>query len=153
MKCQKCGNNNAVYHYTSNVNGVVTEQHLCADCAREEGLMQGDSFFDFGRDSIFGNMFAGMHSMLDSFFGGSSLLPRSFTYSMPVLMPSVHVTVDGAPKEEHAEKIPEDAGPEIKKRRELAQLKAQLEKAVQEEAFEKAAELRDQIHALEKEAE
>jgi hypothetical protein len=45
--------------------------------------------------------------------------------------------------------IPADAGAELKTKREIAALKAQLEKAVAAEDFEKAIELRDKIRGLE----
>jgi protein-arginine kinase activator protein McsA len=32
MICSKCGKNNAVYHSVITINGVATEEHLCADC-------------------------------------------------------------------------------------------------------------------------
>ena len=33
MKCTNCGKNNASYHYRYNINGTVTEAHLCPECA------------------------------------------------------------------------------------------------------------------------
>ena len=50
-------------------------------------------------------------------------------------------------------KIPKDAGEEIRKRREREALKARLAEAVRVEDYEKAAGLRDQLKAMEAEAE
>ena len=33
MKCENCGKNEVAFVYQSNVNGHVTEKHLCAGCA------------------------------------------------------------------------------------------------------------------------
>jgi len=52
---------------------------------------------------------------------------------------------------EHRGKIPKKAGGKMRVKREIEELKYQLEKAIKEEAYEKAAELRDKIRELEKE--
>lgn len=41
MLCEKCGIREATVHYTEVVNGVKKEHYLCAQCAREEGLIPG----------------------------------------------------------------------------------------------------------------
>jgi protein arginine kinase activator len=51
----------------------------------------------------------------------------------------------------HQGKIPARGAGPLKIRREVLSLKKELEKAVMEENFEKAVELRDKIRALEKE--
>jgi protein arginine kinase activator len=50
---------------------------------------------------------------------------------------------------EHTGKIPSDAGAEIKTKRQLVQLKEELKKAIENQEFEKAAELRDRIKDIE----
>lgn len=115
MKCTECGKNIAVYHYVSDINGEVTEAHLCEECARkakEKGgesvwenfdrLME-DSFNSFFEDPFMrgitgsgrlGNMLSG-RSLLDSFFEddffasptmGAMMLPAFF---FPTRRPSV----------------------------------------------------------------
>ena len=37
MKCDRCGKNDATFYYKSNINGRVTETHLCQACARRMG--------------------------------------------------------------------------------------------------------------------
>lgn len=39
MLCEKCGKQEATYHSTVNLNGVVTESHLCSDCAIGESKL------------------------------------------------------------------------------------------------------------------
>lgn len=42
MKCENCGKNNANVRYTSNINGVKKEMHLCEECSQKLGIT--DSF-------------------------------------------------------------------------------------------------------------
>ncbi len=70
MKCDRCGKNEATFYYKSNINGRVTETHLCSDCARAMGYagsMSGrmSSWFD---DDWFDRPFR----MLEPFFGASA---------------------------------------------------------------------------------
>ena len=44
MLCQSCGKNEAVFHYKSSINGNVTEQHLCRDCAAALGAEKKENF-------------------------------------------------------------------------------------------------------------
>jgi len=87
--------------------------------------MQGDDFFD-------------------SFF-------RS-TFSYPVIPGMAGGYRQVAPIRSNLEEkvIPLDAGAEIKNRRELNVLRGEMEAAIKAENFEKAAELRDEIHRKEK---
>ena len=52
-------------------------------------------------------------------------------------------------KVEHRGKVPLRASDQIAKQKELRSLRADLEKSVREEAYERAAKIRDQIYALE----
>ena len=37
MKCENCGKNEVTFVYQSNINGTVTEKHLCGHGAEELG--------------------------------------------------------------------------------------------------------------------
>lgn len=50
----------------------------------------------------------------------------------------------------HTGKLAHSAGTEVKVRNEIAKYRAELEKAIKDQEFEKAAELRDRIKELEK---
>ena len=54
MKCQKCGKNEVNFHYSSNINGCITETRLCSFCAAEEGY---DVRQMFDMESVFNGMF------------------------------------------------------------------------------------------------
>ena len=58
MKCENCGVNTATTYIKKVINGVVTEKHLCQNCAAQKG------FTTFGSNSLAG--------MLASVFGDSS---------------------------------------------------------------------------------
>jgi hypothetical protein len=104
----------------------------------------------------------GMHG---NFFGpsmfpafGSSMFPGfGRNLMIPVLaLPRIEIRQgeethegEGEARETEA-KIPEDAGAELKAKRELLSLKHQLKEAVKAEDFEKAIELRDKIREIEK---
>ena len=159
MKCEKCKDKEATFYYSCSLNGEKTEQHLCADCARAEGFgdamdFQPISVFDEMCEGFFDDIFAPRRSLLSPFDMFGSSMRRMMTPVLPrfrivIGEPQTHET-HGQPQSEAEAKIPEDAGEEVKARRELEALKAQLAAAVQEENFEKAIELRDQIRALEK---
>jgi protein arginine kinase activator len=142
MKCENCGKNEANYHYRSNINGKVTERHLCSECAGKLGYEE--------------NVFAGVGSMFENmfsdFFGRTERYLSSFSpwpgmrLTMPALfMPSIEIQAEN---EQPAEKAPAD--PELKKAREINALRGQMAEAVEKEEFEKAAEIRDKIRELEK---
>lgn len=64
MKCQHCNHNEATTHIKKNINGNVTEMHLCSDCARELGVMEEFSPESFFNDTFFGNFLgAGVPAM------------------------------------------------------------------------------------------
>ena len=153
MKCENCGKNEVTFVYQSNVNGQITEKHLCAECAERLGYTQR---LAAQSQRMMRGLFGG--GLFDDFFTPvPSLLSRmnrmledpfdDFFADMPAL---------GAPVEQRqeAQKSPDTLleGAEqnqLAKTRQLNALRMEMQKAVGEENFERAAELRDQIHALE----
>ena len=161
-KCEKCGEKDATFYYSSIFNGEKTERHLCAECAREEGFGEALDYRPFGAfDDMFDNMFDGFFG--DFFAPRRSLLSAFDSFGSPLrammapALPRIHIVLDEpqteqahAPLSETEQKIPADAGAEVKSRRELAALRHQLREAVKAEDFEKAIELRDKLKELEK---
>ena len=157
IKCDNCGRDEVNFHYTSNINGKVTEKHLCSECAAKLGY-GNDLFFD--TDSVFENMLSG-------FFGGRSLLRPwgGFGFGLPAMtlprlaLPRVEIKLDDGScgcgeHEQHAgEKAEETAtDSEAARRRELNALNEQMRKCAEEEEFEKAAEIRDRIRKMREES-
>lgn len=156
MKCERCNEKEASFFYSSDINGVKTSRHLCADCARAEGF---GGALDYRPAGMFGSMFDDMFS--DFFSPAGSLFPAFGSFGSPLrsimtqALPRVNVVIgqperSARPLEESETKIPSDAGSEVRQRRELSALKHQLKEAVKAEDFEKAIELRDKIKELEK---
>ena len=46
MLCEKCKTNNATYHSTVNINGIITKCHLCNECATSESKIK--TMFNLG---------------------------------------------------------------------------------------------------------
>ena len=164
MKCEKCGNNEATFHYQSIINGEREEYHLCENCAKEEGFTD---MMDFRQHAMatFDNMLRQpFGSLLQSFwnepFGmlGESMFGKGFwpTLEAPKTEEKLDAPQTGDKAAEAAtvtpepvKNIPTDAGDTFRRKRELYALKHQMREAVRSEEFEKAAELRDKIHELE----
>ncbi|MGO5049549.1 UvrB/UvrC motif-containing protein [Dysosmobacter sp. Sow4_B12] len=161
MKCENCGKNEVTFIYQSNINGKVTEKHLCSECAEQLGYTQ--------------KIAAHNRSMMQNFFGGS-LLGNGFFDDFFSPMPSLMgrsgwlledpfddffaemPALSAAPvqQQEEQQKQQNDlVGKEEQSRfaymRQVNALKLEMKKAVHQENFERAAQLRDQIHQLEAE--
>ena len=163
MLCQNCGKYEATTHVKRIVNGESAEAHLCSDCAHALGY--NDVF------SGFGNSFT---DLLGSFFGEpstSALSSRTvrcekcgntfndivnngklgcadcYTTFYDKLLPSLQ-RIHG--KTHHEGKRP-TVKAEIKqsvKENPIESLEDELKKAIENQEFEKAAELRDKINGL-----
>ena len=170
MLCEKCKKNQAVTHIRQNINGVLTEMHLCEDCAAEiSGMFEneyGKLFSDFG---------FGIDSMLGSIFGQDFLSENLLSDSREAKCPMCQSTVSQIKKSGnvgcgkcyetfraeltpliqrihgktvHNGKIPESAEGEISVKAKLAELESELKDAIENQDFEKAVILRDEIKSL-----
>ncbi|SHI15898.1 Protein-arginine kinase activator protein McsA [Sporobacter termitidis DSM 10068] len=148
MKCDNCGKEEVNFHYTSNINGNITEKHLCAECAGKLGYtgrspLQPDASFEDTFAELFGVRPSGR------MFGGYGMVFPTF------IIPTVGMLVpktggDAAPDAPEAGAgIKVDIDDEMKKRREVNILREQMHQAAKAEDFEKAASLRDSIKQLE----
>ena len=142
MKCQHCGKNDATFYFKSNVNGHVTEQHLCADCARELGLDRSfrTSLWD---DDFFTRPFG----LLQPLFGG--LGTRLLTEFPEPVDAAQEARTAVAQQERPAEGLVDDAEQEaLQRQRQRNALQAQMKAAIESENFEEAARLRDELKKL-----
>lgn len=155
MKCEKCGNNEAVFFYSADINGEKSRGCLCRDCAQAEGMaVYQTAFGPFGEmfGGVFPDFFAPERGLLSSF--GSFGAPVRSIMAPSAAMPFVNVVYGGedAPARARPEPdVPADAGEDIRRRRELTALREQLRGAVGREDYERAAELRDRLRAMESE--
>ena len=168
MLCEKCGKNEANVYIKNIVNGKVTEQHLCAACASESGVLQTASPF-----AGMNGLFEEIDQAFQGFFPGKSgarSLPRGTVCPVcgatsqdiartgragcadcyrifdQILEPVIRRIHGGAA---HTGAIPGSAGAELSRKRQLESLRAELQKAIANEAVEDAAKLRDEIRNLE----
>ena len=153
MKCENCGKNEVTFVYQSNINGHVEEKHLCSECAEKLGYTQRINAHSqrmmqnfFGRGSLFGSSF------FNDFFSPSlmgRMLEDPFDDSfadMPALSAAPARQQETKKEEDLVEKEEQSRFSYL---RQLNALKVEMKKAVHQENFERAAELRDQIHKLE----
>ena len=153
MKCENCGKNEVTFVYQSNINGHVEEKHLCSECAEKLGYTQRINAHSqrmmqnfFGRGSLFGSSF------FNDFFS-PSLMGRmledpfdDFFADMPALSAAPARQQETKKEEDLVEKEEQSRFSYL---RQLNALKVEMKKAVHQENFERAAELRDQIHKQE----
>jgi protein arginine kinase activator len=165
MKCQKCGKRDADTHVKRVINGEFEEYDLCSECAKEMGYT--NMFSDFASD---------FNSLLGSFFGnalpartqatrcevcntGYADIARTgmmgcancYKIFADQLMPTirrVHGNTTHCGKHSKAYKVQpvEEKKEDTSK---LENLKKQLDIAVKNQEFEKAAQLRDEIKDME----
>ena len=154
MKCENCGKNEVTFVYQSNINGHVEEKHLCAECAEKlgytqklasqtqrmmRGLFGGGLFEDFFTPypSLLGPMSRMLEDPFDDFFA-----------DMPALGPARR---ELAKEERKDGLVDREEESRFARMRQMNALRMEMKKAVRQEDFERAAQLRDEIHALEAE--
>ena len=163
IMCQ-CGKKPATIHVTEIVNGEKKEIHLCEDCAKKKKLLFSptSSMLDLS-DVLSGIMEAASEAESDELHravcpecgitfaefrsDGRFGCPNDyevFRRGVDPLLERIHGTT------EHRGKKP--GSPAARRHSDrLAELRRELKKAVQDEAYERAARIRDQIYALKKE--
>ena len=159
MKCEHCGKNEVTFVYQSNINGQVEEKHLCSECAEKLGYTQKIAAHNQRMmQNFFGNSFFG-DGLLDDFFSPMpSLMSRmnrfledpfdDFFSDMPALGAPVRQEQQEEKKDDLVEKEEQSR---FSRMRQMNALRMEMKKAVHQENFERAAEIRDQIRALEAE--
>ena len=153
MKCQKCGKNEVSFHYSSNINGSVAETYLCSECAAESGydianmldlssLFGSSQLVDFMLPMHRGS--GGFMQLTIPMMQKSAMFP--FTLRPGVGMIGQKSACSCCSENGAVSKSNTEIDKEMSKRRELNAL---MRIAVENEEFEKAAILRDQIKELE----
>lgn len=163
MLCQNCSKKEATTHITRIINGETAETHLCSDCAAALGV--SDTFSPFGArlglSDFFGGLFSdalagslnsrvlrceGCGSTFDDIASTGKIgCPECYKVYYDKLLPSIH-RMHG--KTEHTGKVPRGAGEEVKLAYRLSELRSRLNSAIDEQNFEAAAQLRDEIKRM-----
>ncbi len=165
MICESCQENEATVHITTGSGLNKTERYLCEACANKSFSSQFSSFSD---DSF------NIHQLLQSL---SAQQPFSSHKQQKKHCENCGSTIESILKKgkfgcagcyetfseksneiitkvqlyqtEHIGKIPQKSSAYIKVKKEIEQLRANLSELVEEQAFEEAAVVRDQIKSLE----
>ena len=176
MLCEKCKKRTATVFYNENINGKTRSYSLCGECAaklREKGDLQDitsmvGSFadpFSALQNDLFGGFF-GLPTVKLSANGnkcptcnstyadiahsgkvGCPTCYEVFADELARTIQSVHGTTS------HTGNVPSRHRAQQARAEQLKRLKEQLKEAIQQEKYEKAAVLRDEIRLMEAEGE
>lgn len=174
--CQNCGKNEANFRYTQIINGVKKELNLCSDCARKLGVdnidipinfnsFLGDFFNDYAESMLLPSFSTSdvnckkcnmtYNDFINTGMFGCSDCYDAFSSPIDSLLKNLHgtakhigrgVRING----EKNEKVKPKKTVKDLKKEELESLQKQLEKAVKEERYEDAANIRDKIKEINK---
>ena len=160
--CEHCKKAQATFHLTNITrDGEKLERHLCERCAIEEGLVQVhkpnfnaeilENFIAAAKSTSSDDMDLVCEECGISYveFRNQGLLgcPKDYDTFKKILLPLIERAHDGAST--HVGKSPGSLGVTRTTQQEIRRLKRQLSEAVAGEDYERAAELRDRISALE----
>ena len=147
MLCEKCHAHEATVHMVKIVNGNRSERHLCSECAEKEHISAPTpALFRHGNNPFFPPGF------LDEYFDPFGHFGTEEIEAPEIEMPAEkkNSLYDGIKKSLRGESEPETK-PEDKKETlspEISKLQDKLNECIQNENFEEAARLRDEIKKL-----
>lgn len=162
MLCESCKKNEATIHFTKIVNGDVEEKHICDVCAKS------NNDFDFEFPFPFHKLFTGLlefseqdemkemsfkkincprcgldyKKFLETGKFGCEKCYEVFSDEIEILLRDIHG------HSTHIGKVPVKAEDSILKKREVQELRKELQENIKLENFEKAAILRDEIKRI-----
>lgn len=162
MLCTRCKKRDATVYISQTVNGVKSEIRLCSECAKSE-----DGYTNIAADSLFSGIFS--DGLFNAAFGtpkrvadkqcplckmtgrelassgrvGCAKCYEVFNTELDSIVSGIH---GGA---RHKGTPPEKSAADIEKARLIDKYKKEQQEAIAEQNYERAAELRDMIKALE----
>lgn len=143
MKCERCGQKEATFYYKSNVNGKVTEVHLCPDCAAELGYT--DKLYQSFRPMR--RSFFDPFSLLED-FGMLSSRMTEFPAPLEEAVRTAAAADGGAEPTAHTGLVDQAEAERLQKERQRNSLQNRMKAAIDSENFEEAARLRDELKKL-----
>lgn len=153
MLCDDCKQNEATYHSIRKINGIKTETHLCAQCRKKHefdslplsgiGDMFG-AFGDFFGSSVMGNStceYCGTTAddYLSTGFVGCEHCYDQFSRVILQQLQQMQQKI------QHVGKLP---GQQTAPTSEYARLKAELDKAIEVEDYERAGRINEELKKL-----
>ena len=173
MLCQQCGKNQATTFIKKNINGHITEQHLCQSCAAKQGLGSPLGWFqlggvDFGLDNFWGSLFAeptvravpAAAEQRCTFCGrtfsqlaqtGKAGCATCYATFYDRLLPSlqrIHGQTRHVGKQPGKPTVPVTLSGKSDVQSKIAALKKQLNQCIERQEYEQCARLRDEIRQL-----
>lgn len=151
MKCTRCNKNEATMYFKQNINGEIREFALCPECAAGDGVGLGSPFAHL---SLFGpsTLIKRAEKKRCELCGSSIEEIRSrgkvgcgkcydvFSEELSSIVNSIHGSANHIPRE----------GTEADtKSNDIEKLRAEQRAAIENEDYERAAELRDRIREME----
>jgi protein arginine kinase activator len=166
MVCEECGKRPSILHVTKIINGQKNELHICEVCAREMGELITGVPNSFSIHNLFSGLLdfeqtsankphvsaaircenCGLTYSQFSKLGrfGCNSCYKSFSDRLEPLLKRVHGSVI------HTGKVPKRNGGLLQHKREIELLKKEMMNRIEEEEFEQAAHIRDQIRDIER---
>lgn len=164
MLCDICGKNQATVHLTEIIDDQMNELHLCESCARQKSAQMEQQF---GLSDLLAGIaeFAKPQKETDTGIAvkcancgltyadfkkigrlGCGECYDSFSKYLAPLLKRIH----GSNQHVGKQPAPKPGKPATKKKTDFQELRNKLQKAIESEAFEEAARLRDEIKELER---
>ena len=161
MLCDVCGKNPATVHLTEIIDDSMNELHLCEDCAAHKSEQMESQF---GLSDLLAGMAEFTKPNKETEVAEALKCPNcgltyvdfrklgrlgcgecynTFKKYLAPLLKRIHGSA------QHFGKIPLKIARVTRKKTDLQDLRNKLQKAIEEEAFEEAARIRDQIKELE----
>lgn len=154
MLCNRCNKNEATIYYKQNINGEVREYALCPECAAKQGM-------GLSGVNLFGSLFSQSipkrehkrctlcaSSFEDIRRSGKVGCAECYSVFSEELRPMISNIHSG---EKHCGRAPGEEGEKRRAHSELEKLRAELQTAIANEEYERAATLRDMIKEMEAE--
>ncbi len=165
MQCQICSKNDATIHLTEIADGVRTEMHVCEQCAADQDIAVKSQI---PINELLSNLLASQptddelagpsetelvcphcgYTLAQFQKEGTLGCPGDYEVFEKMLRPLIEKAHDG--NTTHRGKVPSSTPADTKEQMKLLNLRQQLDVAVQNEQYELAAKLRDQIEETEK---
>lgn len=166
MLCDECQEKPATVHLIQVFNGEKQESHLCEECAAQKSGVMLNQGSQFSVPNLLGGMFGSIYNMQ----GMQSLAKTSkcpncgmssqdirqlgklgcsecfklYEQELEASLRRIHGN------SQHIGKVPVRGGHKVFMKKQIDELKNQLQEAVRQEEYEKAAQIRDELKELER---
>ncbi len=166
MLCDDCKEKPATVHLIQVFNGQKQESHLCEECASQKSGLMLDQGSNFSIPNLLGGMFGSIYNMQGmqplantakcpncgmSFQDirqvgklGCSECFKLYEQELEASLRRIHGN------SRHIGKIPVRGGHKVLLNKQIEELKNQLQEAVRQEEYEKAAQIRDELKEMER---